>query len=133
MSEHCGRLKDIADKLRVIGSPLTDQDLVINLLSGINDKFANCIPTISRVLAAHDVLSGALLPPSRRDLGHKLRTTGDVHRTPRRVLIRWVVFHFSFRRRRFFPSTSNLQPHKWRHRSATQAQEAVLSYWLLLY
>ncbi|XP_039797523.1 uncharacterized protein LOC120662443 [Panicum virgatum] len=47
VTKYCNQLKDLADKLRDVGAPLTDQDLIINLLSGLNDKFANCIPTIS--------------------------------------------------------------------------------------
>ena len=47
VTEYCGQIKALADTLRNVGSPLTDQELVINLLSGLNDKFANCIPTIS--------------------------------------------------------------------------------------
>ena len=47
VTEYCNQIKELADKLRDVSSPLTDQDLVINLLSGINEKFANCIPTIS--------------------------------------------------------------------------------------
>jgi hypothetical protein len=47
VTEYCGKIKALADTLRDVGSPLTDQELVINLLSGMNDKFAHCIPTIS--------------------------------------------------------------------------------------
>ena len=47
VTEYCGQLKDLVDKLRDVGAALTDQDLVINLLSGLNDKFAICIPKIS--------------------------------------------------------------------------------------
>ncbi|KAF8651260.1 hypothetical protein HU200_063510 [Digitaria exilis] len=47
VTEFCNKLKALADMLRDVGSPLTDQELVINLLSGLNEKFANCIPTIS--------------------------------------------------------------------------------------
>ncbi|XP_025828611.1 uncharacterized protein LOC112903573 [Panicum hallii] len=46
VTEYCGKIKTLADTLHDVGSPLTDQELVINLLSGMNDKFAHCIPTI---------------------------------------------------------------------------------------
>lgn len=47
MTEYCGKIKALVDTLRDFGSPLTDQELVINVLSGLNEKFANCFPTIS--------------------------------------------------------------------------------------
>lgn len=46
ITEYCGQLKSLADTLRDVGSPLTDQDLVVNLLSGLNEKFANCVSNI---------------------------------------------------------------------------------------
>ena len=44
--EYRGKIKTLAGTLRNVASPLTDQELVINLLSGLSDKFANRIPTI---------------------------------------------------------------------------------------
>ncbi|CAN6235651.1 unnamed protein product [Urochloa humidicola] len=47
VTKYCGQIKTMANKLRDVGSPLLDQELVIALLSGLNDKFAHCISTIS--------------------------------------------------------------------------------------
>ena len=47
ITAYCGRLKELADNLRELGSPLSNPDLVVILLSGLNDKFASCISTIS--------------------------------------------------------------------------------------
>lgn len=47
ITEYCGKIKVLADTLRDVGSPLTNQDLVVNLLSGLNNKFAHCVSTIS--------------------------------------------------------------------------------------
>ena len=45
--EYCGQLKVLTDTLRDVGAPVSDPDLVVSLLSGLNDKFANCVTTIS--------------------------------------------------------------------------------------
>ncbi|CAN6343713.1 unnamed protein product [Urochloa humidicola] len=47
ITEYCGKIKRYADILRDVGSPLTDQEMVITLLGGMSDKFAHCAPTIS--------------------------------------------------------------------------------------
>nr|XP_034607175.1 uncharacterized protein LOC117866976 isoform X2 [Setaria viridis] len=47
ITECCGKIKVQVDKLHDVRSPLTNQDLVVNLLSGLNDKFTHCISTIS--------------------------------------------------------------------------------------
>ena len=47
ITEYCGRLKVLTDTLRDVGAPVSDPDLVVSLLSGLNDKFANCVTTIS--------------------------------------------------------------------------------------
>ncbi|CAN6321064.1 unnamed protein product [Urochloa humidicola] len=47
VGEYCGKIKHIADTLRDVGAPLTDQELVITLLGGLSDKLAHCAPTIS--------------------------------------------------------------------------------------
>ncbi|CAO2147581.1 unnamed protein product [Urochloa humidicola] len=47
VGDYCGKIKHYADILRDVGSPLTDQELVITLLGGISDKLAHCAPTIS--------------------------------------------------------------------------------------
>jgi len=47
VASYCGELKVLADKLRDLGSPVPDHDLIVGLLSGLNDKFAHCVSTIS--------------------------------------------------------------------------------------
>jgi hypothetical protein len=47
ITTYCGQLKVLTDTLRDIGAPVSDPDLVVSLLSGLNDKFANCVTTIS--------------------------------------------------------------------------------------
>jgi len=47
VTDYCANIKRVADVLRDLGSPLTDQELVITLLSGLSDKLAHCAPTIS--------------------------------------------------------------------------------------
>ncbi|XP_039851787.1 uncharacterized protein LOC120710200 [Panicum virgatum] len=45
--DYCVQIKRQGDILRDLGSPLTDQELVITLLGGLSDKLAHCAPTIS--------------------------------------------------------------------------------------
>ncbi|KAK3133384.1 hypothetical protein QOZ80_6AG0535860 [Eleusine coracana subsp. coracana] len=47
ISEYCGKIKVLSDTLRDVGAPVSDPDLVVHLLSGLNDKFGHCITTIS--------------------------------------------------------------------------------------
>ena len=47
VSDYCGKIKHLADILRDVGSPLTDQEMVISLLGSLSDKLAHCTPTIS--------------------------------------------------------------------------------------
>ena len=47
VADYCSKIKHLADMLRDVGSPLTDQEMVICLLSGLSDKLAHCAPTIS--------------------------------------------------------------------------------------
>jgi len=46
LTEYCGQLKVLTDTLRDVGAPVSDPDLVVSLLSGLNDKFGNCVTTI---------------------------------------------------------------------------------------
>ena len=47
VTDYCANIKSVVNVLRDLGSPLTDQELVITLLSGLSDKLAHCAPTIS--------------------------------------------------------------------------------------
>ena len=80
VAAYCGELKFLADKLRDLGSPMPDHDLVVGLLNGLNDKFAHCVSTISAFPAADDLSPGAVLPPPGGDLHHQPGEEGGVHR-----------------------------------------------------
>lgn len=47
ITEYCGKIKVLSDTLRDVGAPVSDPDLVVSLLSDLNDKFGNCITNIS--------------------------------------------------------------------------------------
>ncbi|CAO2148397.1 unnamed protein product [Urochloa humidicola] len=44
---YCSRIKVLSDTLRDVGAPVSNPDLVVSLLSGLNDKFGHCVTTIS--------------------------------------------------------------------------------------
>ncbi|RLM54454.1 hypothetical protein C2845_PM10G06350 [Panicum miliaceum] len=48
ITEYCGKIKVLSDTLRDVGSPLTNQDLVVNLLSGLNDSSPTASPPSRR-------------------------------------------------------------------------------------
>ena len=89
ITAYCGRLKELADNLRELGSPLSNPDLVVILLSGLNDKFASCISTISASNPRHDLSAGAVLPSSGGSLDRHPGTEGGVHCHARRRAVRW--------------------------------------------
>ncbi|XP_039803616.1 uncharacterized protein LOC120667647 [Panicum virgatum] len=49
IADFCAQIKRLADVLRDVGSPLSDQEMVITLLGGLSDKLAHCAPTITAV------------------------------------------------------------------------------------
>ena len=44
---YCSKVKQLADQLRDLGSPVSNQDLVITLLRGLNERLHNVIPSIT--------------------------------------------------------------------------------------
>lgn len=57
ISEYTSRLKELADALRDVGQPVTDQSQVLNLLRGLNRKFRHTIAPISNERPPHTFLS----------------------------------------------------------------------------
>ena len=50
IADNCGQIKRLANTLHDVtdvGSPLSDQEMVITLLGGFSDKLAHCAPTVS--------------------------------------------------------------------------------------
>jgi hypothetical protein len=45
--DYCCKLKRLADTLTDVGHPITDQDLVVNALRGLNKKFTNALGVIN--------------------------------------------------------------------------------------
>lgn len=44
---YCTKLKTLADNLRDLGSPVTDKDLVLNLLRGLTPRLHNAVPVLT--------------------------------------------------------------------------------------
>ncbi|XP_039799023.1 uncharacterized protein LOC120695873 [Panicum virgatum] len=44
---YCSKVKQLADQLRDLGSPVLNQELVITLLRGLNERLHNVIPSIT--------------------------------------------------------------------------------------
>ena len=49
MDEYCRQMKTMADTLRTIGSPITDECLVLNLLRGLSPRFDRVTPILTRL------------------------------------------------------------------------------------
>ncbi|XP_025812997.1 uncharacterized protein LOC112890298 [Panicum hallii] len=47
VSEYCGKLKKLADTLNVVGHPISDMELIVNMLRGVNSKFRSSLGIIS--------------------------------------------------------------------------------------
>jgi hypothetical protein len=72
--DYCCRLKRLADTLNDVGHPITDQDLVVNLLRGLSSKFSNALGVVTAMnllptfLWVHSYL---LQEETRVDRSHK--------------------------------------------------------------
>ncbi|XP_045087254.1 uncharacterized protein [Aegilops tauschii subsp. strangulata] len=75
----CSRLKCLSDTLRDVGSPVSDQDMLLALINGLNDDFGHCIAalTINPVGLTFARARGALLQEERRLSrgGHRAQLT----------------------------------------------------------
>jgi hypothetical protein len=49
MDEYCRQMKTMADTLRTLGSPITDECLVLNLLRGLSPRFDRVTPILTRL------------------------------------------------------------------------------------
>lgn len=48
ITDYCRRMKTLADSLTELGEPISDRLLVINVLRGLNDRFAHLRPYLKR-------------------------------------------------------------------------------------
>jgi hypothetical protein len=47
--EYCRQMKTMADTLRTLGAPITDESLVLNLLRGLSPRFDRVTPILTRM------------------------------------------------------------------------------------
>jgi hypothetical protein len=49
VDEYCRQMKTMADTLRTLGAPITDESLVLNLLRGLSPRFDHVMPILIRM------------------------------------------------------------------------------------
>ena len=49
VDEYCRQMKTMADTLRTLGAPITDESLVFNLLHGLSPRFDRMTPILTRM------------------------------------------------------------------------------------
>jgi hypothetical protein len=49
VDEYCRQMKTMADTLRTLGAPITDESLVLNLLRGLSPRFDRVTPILTRM------------------------------------------------------------------------------------
>ena len=49
VDEYCRQMKTMADTLRTLGAPITDESLVLNLLHGLSPRFDRVTPILTRM------------------------------------------------------------------------------------
>jgi hypothetical protein len=49
VDEYCRQMKTMADTLRTLGAPITDESLVLNLLRGLSPRFDHVTPILIRM------------------------------------------------------------------------------------
>uniref|UniRef100_A0ACD5WC87 Uncharacterized protein n=1 Tax=Avena sativa TaxID=4498 RepID=A0ACD5WC87_AVESA len=70
VSAYCSRLKSLADRLRDLGRPVTDADLVHRVLAGLRSDFRHAVTTLSREVplpSFQDVRSFLVLEEGRNE------------------------------------------------------------------
>jgi hypothetical protein len=73
--DYCYKLKRLADTLTDVGHPITDQDLVVNALRGLSDKFTNALGVINAMNPLPSFLwvhSYLVQDETRLDRSHKM-------------------------------------------------------------
>jgi hypothetical protein len=79
--DYCCRLKRLADTLTDVGHPITDQDLVVNLLRRLSSKFSNALGVVTTMnplptfLWVHSYL---LQEETRVDRSHKVEAANTL-------------------------------------------------------
>ncbi|XP_022004170.1 keratin, type I cytoskeletal 10-like [Helianthus annuus] len=81
MSAYCQALKVIFDQLTNLGSPITDEQLVLQLLTGLNDQYENTASVIQQMKPLpdfYDTRSRLCMAESRKlnQVRHAARTAG---------------------------------------------------------
>jgi hypothetical protein len=75
--DYCCRLKRLADTLTNVGHPITDQDLVVNTMCGLSNKFTNALGVINAMNPLSSFLwvhSYLVQEETRLDRSHKMET-----------------------------------------------------------
>ncbi|XP_066320458.1 uncharacterized protein [Miscanthus floridulus] len=57
ITDYTAKLKELTDALGDLGQPVDARSQVLNMLRGLNDKYRNCIATITSKQPPHDFLS----------------------------------------------------------------------------
>ncbi|CAN6242451.1 unnamed protein product [Urochloa humidicola] len=89
---YCTRMKTMADRLGDLGTPITNADLVQNIIRGLNPRFHNYVPHLTgrrRLPAFHKARSMLQMEEHRLDESAKLQAIGVHGFLPSRKPLDW--------------------------------------------